>query len=288
MPDEYGATPNYGLRFPNGNAPIDTAGDIKRLAEDVDGAIGLKGPGRPDGRGGEAEYDAPIGTVFTCTQPDTQGATGNYGAIQWVKDFYRGWVVTVGQTKQYQIGANPNWDNNGSPTAGQLRWTVSRDATGIMMYARGYQSFQSATTIASSAFLDDTLETWFGSTSIGADAWGTPFSNQIWHVVTTSTTSTIIGQVRLQIGNPSRPSGYGSGSFVVQVNGTAPPSNDQRLHMHVAVQGGWPYGDGVGQAYTSSMYISELKSQIAVAAEENPELADQLKAELEALRSNDG
>ena len=300
-------TPVYGLPFPTGKDTVDIERDFGSLTTKLDqglqvnvddpnfdpdkvaaatAPVQLYGAGRPDGRGGETVYEAPIGSVFTCTTPDTRGATGNYGAIQWVKDFFRGWVVTVGQTRQYQISKTPNWDNNGVPTSGQLRWTLSRDANGIMMYARGYQSFQAETNVPQTAFLDGTLNTWFGSVGIDQGDWGSPFYNQFWLGGTTSSTGTIIGQVRLQIPVTanSDPLSGGANWVVMRNDQTTPPSTDQRLQMYVGVQGGWPYGENVGEEYTMTMYVSELKSEIAAAAEDNPELAKQLEEQLALLR----
>ena len=86
MADEYGATTNHNLRYPTDAAPIDTAGDIQRLAEDVDGALPsintldttpIYGTGRPD-------TDMPDtgneGDRYICTNP---GAAANYGAEEW-------------------------------------------------------------------------------------------------------------------------------------------------------------------------------------------------------------
>lgn len=41
-PVTHGETTNYNLRYPTDDAPIDTAGDIQRLAEDADDALGDK------------------------------------------------------------------------------------------------------------------------------------------------------------------------------------------------------------------------------------------------------
>ena len=81
MPDEepYGTTPNYSLRFPNGTAPVDVAGDIANLANDVDGALSrvTYGTGRPDIDMPDAGKE---GDRYICTDPD---GPGNYGAEEW-------------------------------------------------------------------------------------------------------------------------------------------------------------------------------------------------------------
>jgi len=73
MPD---TTDNFGLRYPLDSDSIDTAGDIRRLAEDVDAALPsiIYGTGRPD---------APVlpgteGDKYICTDPDN-----NFGAREW-------------------------------------------------------------------------------------------------------------------------------------------------------------------------------------------------------------
>ena len=139
--DPYGTTPNYGLRFPNGTAPVDVAGDISNLASDVDNAISLNwdtatddqktavaastapvrlyGAGRPDGYhdGGSGKADsiiAPLGSVFYCTGPLDYSPGGNWGARTWQMvtltddNIDIRWTVTVGQTPRFRHSDDTN------------------------------------------------------------------------------------------------------------------------------------------------------------------------------------
>ena len=77
MADEYGATPNYNLRYPTDAAPIDTAGDIQRLAEDADAALDDKQPAGSyaatnHGFHVPSNNTVPIGTWYlSATSPNT-------------------------------------------------------------------------------------------------------------------------------------------------------------------------------------------------------------------------
>ena len=108
MADEYGATPNYNLRFPKDGAKIDTAGDIQRLAEDVDAALLDKaddsalpliiyGTGRPDTE--TSLNDAPVGVQYIFTGDQTQ-LDAVFGARVWRKT-PTGWVCVEGETGTY-------------------------------------------------------------------------------------------------------------------------------------------------------------------------------------------
>ena len=72
-------TDNFGLRYPLDSDSIDTAGDIQRLAEDVDGALPriTYGTGRPDV---DPVLPGNEGDGYICTNP---GLASNYGAEEW-------------------------------------------------------------------------------------------------------------------------------------------------------------------------------------------------------------
>ena len=122
---EYGATSNYKLPFPTDEADTDIAGDIKNLALGVDNAIGLNwdtatdeqkaavgnatapvrlfGSGRPDDVTGGLNIQAPVGSVFTCTDPSDTLGGNNLGAAVWRKGV-TDWVVTEGESQYYSMG----------------------------------------------------------------------------------------------------------------------------------------------------------------------------------------
>ncbi len=119
MPD---TTDNHSLRYPLDTDSIDTAGDIQRLAEDVDGGLSidvdadgrtdfgttgpplrLHGAGRPDGKGGFDLIEAPLGSTYTWTGDDQDAV---WGARIWSKHPLGMWVCDVGISPRVQYGNN--------------------------------------------------------------------------------------------------------------------------------------------------------------------------------------
>lgn len=260
MPDEYGATPNYSLRFPTDGAPIDTAGDIQRLAEDVDGALGgvkplsdrfIYGAGRPDT---DPQYaDAPIGTRYICTAPDSDT---NLGAREWI------YVKYSESLSRWEV------------TAGVYRWVVPQEHLGENWVGKGDGSQNSVTVSPNQV----TVTGWCMTTNDGADD-GSPNvflfnpsnGNSVYNysaywaflgVASETQFSAGIRHNRLAVSTPTRSSEVPSGTFMGCWTYTK------------AAPGTWPTQKELTVA------PSEFRAHIKQAIEDNPEMADQLRQEL--------
>ena len=119
----------YNLPYPDLDDIPDIPSDFRALAEKVDEQLGTKaasqidadvpanlvglpttgqplaffGSGRPDDVTGGLNIQAPVGSLFTCTDPGgTHNGVGNFGAAVWRKG--TDWVVTEGESQYYSMG----------------------------------------------------------------------------------------------------------------------------------------------------------------------------------------
>jgi len=255
MADEYGTTPNHSLRFPKDGAPIDTAGDIERLAEDTDNAIGLNwdtatqeqkdavaastapvslyGIGRPDGKGGFDLIEAPIGSRFTFTGNTQEQRDAVWGARIWSKA-QSGWICDVGTSPRVQYG-----DNN------SLILQRSGPSIVCRVYGNG----------------------WDGTgTGASTDAgWKAAFG--MYGVLYCDNRGSLMPYLN-----------YTNDGSVTVLNGPADPTNLRGgVVVHQGYAGGyaWPAGvpNGDWEIANTQYVIEELKAQIEEAAKDNPELA---------------
>ena len=152
MPEHYDATDNYGLPFPLETAEPDISGDFERLALGVDNALGLNwdtatdeqkaavgsatapvrlfGSGRPDDAG--LNIQAPIGSTFTCTDPD---GGSNFGARVWRKNVNE-WRCVDGYVAFDTQSLIDTWSDLDSSI-----YTPYSDPLGHSAYRRGTQMY---------------------------------------------------------------------------------------------------------------------------------------------------
>ena len=104
-----GGSEGNGLPYPTEDSPPDGAGQIKKLAEEVDGALPyafITGTDRPDGRGDDVAITGVAeGTKYICTEPEN-----NFGAREWTF-IDGGWRCTLGKTEIMRLGARSGTDN---------------------------------------------------------------------------------------------------------------------------------------------------------------------------------
>ena len=281
MPD---TTDNFGLRYPLDTDSIDTAGDIQRLAEDVDGALGSDvvlrdgaarptkyvGTGRPDGRGGDDEEAivANAGDTYTCTDPD---GAGNYGAREWQYDGSL-WHCVEGDTGYRAVANNTTWTGAAKVSKIQKHDNAQVDPTGTRV--RGMQRWGKNFYLFvfwNEASLNTTNTGYF--TVWFADG-GDPFTG-----VGTASGFSDSASASLAYGVLSGFCGNNNVRFSCELGGV-----NNQIYITGTTDHPWPSGvDGVDVPPLVSTYIAELKAKI----EENPELADQLRQELESLRGED-
>ena len=235
MADEYGETTNYNLRFPKDKAPIDTAGDIKRLAEDVDGALPriTYGTGRPD----SPAIAGTEGDKYICTDPDS-----NFGAREW-RYTGTGWRVIDGCT--------PSWQQN------NFRIWLTHEAQFVQTWGTNPQ------------------------TGPAADAlWSKDFNQQQQVVLANNGAGGVSGFAGIRIDNTTgmtmvyKPTGsVAMGGFYARIQMGA--LNEPGVRS-------WPTTEPTNG---SMLTLESIREMYEEAAKDNPELAEQLKAELEALEA---
>ena len=300
MPDstnDFGGS--WDLTIPNGEDTVDIVRDVGTLGVEVDAALSeafvgsidvdaggvtnfgtdgpplrLHGTGRPDGRGDGDLITAPTGSSYTCTTPN---ADGNFGALEWKYDGslwhcvegdtgYRAVTNNTGWTGAGKISKIQKWDNpqvspaGGTRVRGMQRW-------GNKFYLFVFWNESSLGTTSTGYYT-----VWF------ADG-GDPFTG-----VGTASGFSDSASASTAYGTLSGFCGNTNVRFSCELGGV-----NNQIYITGTTDHPWPSGvDGINVPPLVSTYIAELKAQIEEAAENNPELAEQLRQELEELRSSDG
>ena len=252
-----------GLPYPTGGSPPDGANQIKKLAE----SIAIYGTGRPDT---DPQYaDAPTGAQYIFTGNQTQ-LDAVFGARVWRKT-PDDWFCIEGQTEKYILKTSPvipGLTFMGGPwVSGPL--SIQRSADSVYFRGTLFMKAQSGngSTLADYLWqIDENSEArrWLS----GRGSVSQPFNNRDYKA-----TFDVLPQLARVYGSYNMQDGNG---WVISANiPVATYTNNSGLSP-------WPTDDSVGLELQSG-YIARLKTEIEQAAKDNPELAEQLRQELEAL-----
>lgn len=251
-----------GLPWPTEDSPPDGSAQIKKLAE----SIAIYGDGRPD----DPALPGNEGDKYICTDPDS-----NFGAREWRYTSDK-WICVEGQTPRYVLSPTSTLSGftykDGLWDSGDLQ--VTRTASHI--YFRGVLVLKAQEGNGSTA----NSYLWELAEDSEARRWLSTYGSlmQPIHLRDYSMCLDVL---------PSLARCYGLHKSEAgdrwNISATIP------LHLQpesaVGDSPGWPTTD---EGLTPlSVYIAELPEKIKQAAEDNPELAEQLRQELEVLRSND-
>lgn len=281
MPD---TTDIYGIRFPQDGDSIDTAGDMRQLAETSEIAlagvnwdtatdeqkaavaastapVSLFGAGRPDAAGDNIQ--APTGSTYTWTgsDPDTV-----FGARAWRKT-PDAWVVEGGYYECTLVQGQPfgltglgniTWRFVFQPDTIQANFITAPSASGSTLSALlaewTFPGMTGPGDISNGSAMGATST----STELGAYTSYWTGGDPAWQILKFALRSTVWGTAQT----------------------TSTPFNNHLVSgMH-----GWPTMDPI---YTPLRNVEDYAAVLEQAAKDNPELAEQLRQELEALRSED-
>ena len=304
MPD---STNNHGgswdLTIPAGDDSVDIVRDVGTLGVEVDVALSeafvggfnadsgdgdysgataplsLYGTSRPDAAGDD--ITAPTGSTYTFSGDQTQ-LDAVFGARRWTKGV-TDWVCVEGDTQWWGIGTSSSTYHGQRLIANGLVWEYMVRSSGSFLGGAGFSRDK---VFVGPTYYPAAVP---GATMPNADS-GTN------KAATTVTTAHLFFSEAFV--------GINNGIYWVVATGAGTTSGgncSNSTYVSTKAHGQWPTSGGAGSgpaprliaelwdgAITQEEAIEGLKAEIKQAAKDDPELAEQLRQELEALQAEAG